>query len=215
MKQVRMAVVAFCLAVASVQGVQAQSLGNLLKGVATSGSGSGSAAKNVVTSLLDGLIGTAAVSPATLAGTWTYEKPAVAFESESLLKQAGSSVVAGTIETKLQAYLSKIGFTANNASFVFTEDGAFTLNLKGKAISGTYAVNGSTLTLQRTGLLKAHSITSNVKVSGSEMQVTFKADKLLNFITDFAGSSSISSLQTVAKLANGIDGMQLGFKFNK
>lgn len=216
MKKKLLNVLVVTVLLACTNAVQAQGLGDILKNAAsTLSSGGSSTTQTVVGSLLDGLIGTAKVTPATLAGTWDYEKPAVAFESSNLLKKAGASVMASTIETKLQSYLTKIGFTAGSTRFTFTEDGSFTMNLKGKNITGTYTVDGATLTLQRKGLIAAKPITANVKVSGSEMQVTFKADKLLNFVTDFASASSISTLQTIGKLANGVDGMQIGFKFNK
>lgn len=207
---------------ASTGMLQAQNVGNILKNAASalaSGNSenpqSGSAVQGVVSGLLDGLIGTGTVKAETLAGTWNYEKPAVAFESSNLLKKAGASVMANTIENKLQTYLTKIGFTAGKASFTFTQEGEFTMNLKGKSVTGTYTVEGSTITFQRKSLLNTKPMTANVKVVGKEMQITFKADKLLNFITNFASGSSITGLQTVGKLAEGIDGMQLGFKFSK
>lgn len=202
--------------------LQAQNVGNILKNAATALSSgnsnnaqSGSTAQNIVSGLLDGLIGTGTVKPETLAGTWNYEKPAVAFESSNLLKKAGSAVMANTIENKLQTYLTKIGFTPGQASFTFTKEGEFTMKLKGKSVTGTYTVEGSTITFQRKSLLAAKPMTANVKVVGKEMQITFKADKLLNFITNFASGSSIAGLQTVGKLADGVDGMQLGFAFSK
>jgi len=208
---------------AFVNTVHAQSLDKILKGVGTIlspdsqkvTSSSGSQTKSVISGLIGGLIGTAKVTPSTLAGTWLYSEPAVAFESSNLLKKAGANVMAHTIESKLQTYLNKIGFTAGKVSITFMEDGNFSMKQKGKSITGTYTIEGSTLSLQRKGLLSSRPIVANVKVTGKEMQITFKADKLLNFITDFANGSSISSLQTIGKLASNVDGMQLGFKYTK
>ena len=47
------------------------------------------------------------------------------------------------------------------------------------------------------------------------IQITFKADKLLEFFTNISSMTSNGTLNLVSKLASGYDGMQLGFQFKR
>ena len=47
------------------------------------------------------------------------------------------------------------------------------------------------------------------------MQITFKADKLLDFLTNITTMTGNSTLNMIGNIASGYDGMQLGFQFKK
>ena len=72
-------------------------------------------------SIFQNLIGTAKVENSSLKGDWTYESPAVVFESSNLLKKAGGSLMTNTAEKTLQKYLAKIGFEEGKLIFRSTE----------------------------------------------------------------------------------------------
>lgn len=208
--------VLLCLALAFSATSQAQ-LGDVLKNVLGGGSSSDSQASavgNGIASVLQNLIGTAALSNASLKGTWVYDTPAVVFESENLLKKAGGSLVTGTLETKMQTYLTKFGFAPGKVEITFDGAGKFTMKIAGKESSGTYNVEGSEVTLARNGLL-SHPVSANIAVVGKEMQMTFKADKLLEFFTKISSLAPSSTLNTIGSLAGSYDGMQIGFRFKK
>ncbi len=59
-------------------------------------------------------------------------------------------------------------------------------------------------------------ISANVKL-GTTLQITFEADKLLEFAKQFASAagSASSTLSTISSLADNYSGMQLGMKFSK
>lgn len=205
-----------CLSMAFSLNSHAQ-LTDILKSVA-----SGAAAQNSQTttagegikSVLQNLIGTTTLNASSVKGTWTYESPAVVFESSNLLKKAGGSLVAGTLEKKMQTYLTKIGFAPGKVEITFDGNGKYTMKIGSKNSSGTYAIEGSEITLTRTGLLN-HPVAANVAVVGNEMQMTFKADKLLEFFTKISNMSTNTTLSTISSLAGGYEGMQIGFQFKK
>ena len=191
------------------QGANAQLSGLLDK--AKSAISSGSAASDIVSSL----IGTATVTTSNISGAWSYSKPAIAFESENLLSQAGGAAAASTIEDKLSSAVSKYGITAGKMILTFKSDGTFTCTVNGKSTSGTYKLSKATITLY-TAKLQKKTLSANVKISGSTLQITFKADKLLTFIQGLNTiNASSSSLSTVSSLAKNFSGMQIGFKFSK
>lgn len=180
-------------------------LENILKSVA------GEAAANVVGNLL----GTSKVSEKSLVGTWSYNQPGVAFESENVLATVGSSMVSTKVEKTMQNGLTKVGFTSGKVVMTLKEDKTGIIKYNGKAVDVNWAVDGTNLKL--TFPLLNKGVSMNAKLSGSELQVAMKSDKLLtllNAITEKAGTVN-SSLGTLNTLTKNVNGMYMGLKFTK
>ncbi|MBO4841632.1 MAG: DUF4923 family protein [Bacteroidaceae bacterium] len=180
-------------------------LENILKSVA------GEAAANVVGNLL----GTSKVSEKSMVGTWSYNQPCVAFESENVLATVGSSMVSTKVEKTMQNGLTKVGFTSGKVVMTFKEDKTGIIKYNGKAVDVNWAVDGANLKLSFPLLNKG--VTMNAKMSGSELQLAMKSDKLLtllNAITEKAGTVN-SSLGTLNTLTKNVKGMYMGLKFTK
>lgn len=186
----------------------AQSLSSVLSGIKSKVSSATSASD-----ILSSLIGTKKVTTSQITGTWKYSKPAVAFESDNLLNKAGGSVVSSTIENKLATELSKFGVKSGTMTLTFNSDSTFTATIGKKSSKGTYTLSGATIRFSYEG---APTITANTKISGSSLQLTFTADKLLTFVKGI-GTVGINStaLTAVSKLAQSYDGMQVGLQFAK
>ena len=198
----RMAFIALGIMVCNNANAQ---LENILKSVA------GEAAANVVGNLL----GTNKVSEKSLVGTWSYNQPCVAFESENVLATGGSSMVSTKVEKTMQNGLTKVGFTSGKVVMTLKEDKTGIIKYNGKAVDVNWAVDGTNLKL--TFPLLNKGVTMNAKLSGSELQVAMKSDKLLtllNAITEKAGTVS-SSLGTLNTLTKNVKGMYMGLKFTK
>ena len=182
-------------------------LGNLLKNVLGANKGTETQQTeteekgNVLGSIFQNLIGTAKVENSSLKGDWTYESPAVVFESQNFLNKAGGSLMANTAEKTLQKYLAKIGFEEGKVDISFDGD-------------STYTVQENEITLKRKGVL-SRPATANLALKGNEMQITFKADKLLEFLKNITTMTGNSTLNMIGNIASGYDGMQLGFQFKK
>lgn len=180
-------------------------LENILKSVA------GETAANVVGNLL----GTSKVSEKSLVGTWSYNQPSVAFESENVLATVGSSMVSTKVEKTMQNGLTKVGFTSGKVVMTLKEDKTGIIKYNGKAVDVNWAVDGTNLKL--TFPLLNKGVSMNAKLSGSELQVAMKSDKLLtllNAITEKAGTVN-SSLGTLNTLTKNVNGMYMGLKFTK
>ncbi len=219
---------------------RAQNLLDLLKGVSSTvntqkndSTKSSSSASNVLGTLgnvVAGLLGTNTVNSRSLVGTWTYQQPAIVFESENLLTNVGGMAAGQAAEKKLQTYLDKIGFTAGKVQITFNEDGTGSVAFKNKNIPFQWTVKDADLTINL-GTSVLSQLTSNNKLSKyttfkincklglTDMQLSFKADKLAEFIskvTTAVGSvSSNSTLSSVASMVNKVDGMYLGLTFKK
>ena len=168
----------------------------------------------MVGSIFQNLIGTAKVENSSLKGDWTYESPAVVFESSNLLKKAGGSLMTNTAEKTLQKYLAKIGFEEGKVDISFDGDSTYTMTIGSRNSTGTYTVQDNEITLKRKGLL-SRPVTANLALKSNEMQITFKADKLLDFLTNITTMTGNSTLNMIGNIASGYDGMQLGFQFKK
>ena len=195
-------------------------LEDLLKSLQGSRSNSEASSKDdkgkgeVLGSLFQHLIGTAKVENSSLKGEWFYENPAVVFESSNLLKKAGGSLITNTTEKTLQNYLTKIGFVPGKVQLTFDGETDFTMMIGTRKVTGNYTVNNNEITFTRRGLIN-RPVTANLAVKLSEMQITFKADKLLDFLTHISSMTSNSTLKMIGNVAGGYDGMQIGFQFKQ
>lgn len=186
--------------------MQAQSFTDLLK-VATDKLGNGNSA-------VASLIGTTKVSESTLAGSWKYAEPAIAFESSDLLKSTGAKLVSGKLGEQIEGVLTKYNISPDDLTFTFNKDKSYTCVAKGRTTKGYYELKDATITLYSN--LKVKRLSANVKVSGETLQVTFKADKLLSFISTIGSSvKSSPAISTLSKLAGSYDGMQIGISLKK
>ena len=177
-----------------------------------------------------GLLGTDKVNQKSLIGTWNYTRPAVVFESENMLTNVGGMAAGKAAEDKLQTYLDKIGFTAGKVKMTFNEDGTGKVTYGSKNISFQWSVTDSDLTINLasstlskftsgSNLSKYTSFKMNCKVNLTNIQLSFKADKLLDFISKIVSAAGTatnnSTISTIAGLANKVDGMYLGLTLEK
>lgn len=180
--------------------------------------------------LVTGLLGTGSVNANSLVGTWNYTQPAVVFESENMLTNVSGMAAGKAAEEKLQGYLDKIGFTSGKVKITFNQDGKGTLTYGSKNMNFQWSVEGTDLTINLASstlskftssskLGKYTSFKVNCKLGLGSLQLSFKADKLAEFISKIvsAAGSSInnSTLNTVAGIASKVDGMYLGLTFGK
>ncbi|MBO6125320.1 MAG: DUF4923 family protein [Bacteroidaceae bacterium] len=193
-------------------------LSNVLKsvaGTAISKATGNSTAGDVASDLIGNLLGTSKVSEKSLVGTWSYNQPCVAFESEDVLTTLGSSMVSKKVESTMQKGLTKVGFNSGKVVMTLKEDKTGTIEFNGKNIIVNWAVDGSDLKL--TFPIVDKGVTMNAKLSESELQLAMKADKLLtllNAITEKTGTVN-SSLGTLNTLTKNVKGMYMGLKFTK
>ena len=165
--------------------------------------------------LLGNLLGTTDVSEKSLVGTWTYSQPSVAFESEDVLSNIGSSVVSSKVEKTMQNGLTKVGFTSGKVVMTLNEDKTGTITYNGKSAKINWAVDGTNLKL--TFPLLNQGVTMNAKLTGGELQLAMKSDKLLTLvkaITSKVGTAN-STLGTLNTLTKNVKGMYMGLKFTK
>ena len=108
-----------------------------------------------------------------------------------------------------------MGFTSGKVVMTLKEDKTGVIKYNGKAVDVNWAVNGTNLKL--TFPLLNQGVTMNAKLSGSELQLAMKSDKLLallNAITQTAGKVN-SQLGTLNTLTKNVKGMYMGLKFTK
>ncbi len=193
-------------------------LSNVLKsvaGTAISKATGNSTAGDVASDLIGNLLGASKVSEKSLVGTWSYNQPCVAFESEDVLTTLGSSMVSKKVESTMQKGLTKVGFNSGKVVMTLKEDKTGTIEFNGKNIIVNWAVDGSDLKL--TFPIVDKGVTMNAKLTGSELQLAMKADKLLTLLNTITEKTSTvnSSLGTLNTLTKNVKGMYMGLKFTK
>ena len=149
-----------------------------------------------------------------LVGKWSYDEPAIQFESDNLLKKAGGAVASQGVADKLVPYFEKIGFKQGNVALELREDNTCTYTFGGTSFDGTYEFDevNKKLTL-KTSLIPLP--TAYLSVVGDQMAMTFDSNKLLSPAQTVSQFSSQPTLTAISNLADSYDGMKTGFTFTK
>lgn len=149
-----------------------------------------------------------------LVGSWTYNEPAIQFESENLLDQAGGVVASQAVADNLTPYFEALGLKDGSISLDLREDNTCTYTLGDKSIDGTYEFDDETKKLSlKMGFIPLPA--AYLSVVGNQMAMTFDSSMLLGLIKVVGANSSQSNLAAVSKLAESYDGMKTGFTFSR
>lgn len=145
-------------------------------------------------------------------GTWTYDSPAVVFDSDDLLSKAGAAYAGKKLEARIQEALTKYGIVKGGFSITFKKDGTFTETIKGKTYTGKWQIQARKLVL--TYSYKTMSITT--QKDGTRLLFVTNASKLLNLMQSLGAKTATSSaLSNITALTKNIKGMQVGLALTK
>ena len=149
-----------------------------------------------------------------LVGTWTYEEPAIQFETENLLKKAGGAVASQSVADNIAPYFEKIGFKPGNITVDLREDNTCSYIIGDRSFEGTYDFDDTNkkLTL-KTPLFPLPA--AYLSVVGDQMAMTFESSKLLNLVQVAGLVSNQPTVSAISELADSYDGMKTGFTFQK
>ena len=220
------------LMLAVVSTASAQSWKNLLGKVANEVASevSSTDAGSAVTNVLGALLGTSlTLSDEALEGTWNYEGVACVLESENALSNIGGSLVTSTLEAKLDEKLATMGVAKGNCSFTFVKGGTCIINVKGYDLQGKYELNVEDKVIVFTFMYDSLPIKTYVAYEVQNMNIVFKADRLLSFVKNVASylsnsatgeqqgqfQSILQTVGTIGALLENYDGMMLGAKLTK
>ncbi len=225
-------VLSLMLMLAVTTGASAQSWKDVLGKVATEVASevSSTEAGSAVTNVLGALLGNSlTLSVEALEGTWNYEGVACILESENALSNIGGTVVTSTIESKLDEKLTKIGVTPGKCSFTFVGDGTCTINVNGRVLNGKYELNAEEKMIVFTFVYDKLPLKTYVSYEIQNLNIVFKADRLLAFIKNVASyfsngatgeqlgqlQSVMQTVGTIGSLLENYDGMMLGAKLSR
>lgn len=192
-------------------GFSQTGLGGLLEKAGKALGGNGS---DVVSGIVNSVIGTKKVDKKDLIGTWSYSGPDIVFESDNLANKAGGEVLASKGRKLLSGVLVRYGVTPGKVKITFREDNTYTCQIGGKTTKGKYTVENSNLVLTAWG---KKSLKVNAKISGRELQLAADADKLLAMATSLGATigKMNSSVSTLTAFMGNYKGMKIGMKFKK
>ena len=166
--------------------------------------------------VVENLISTDNIEISSLAGTWQYSAPAVAFKSDDLLKKAGGAAVASQVEAKLENYYKYLRLQSMQLSI--NQDGTFTMTFNKIALSGNITKdeeNNVFFNFSVGGQINIGSIKTYVTKSGNTLNVMFDISKLvviLQKVGSYIGNNTISS---ITSLLSTYDGITAGFRLTR
>ena len=170
--------------------------------------------KSILSGVAKAVVGNKATTASSIIGTWTYSGPECQFESENLLEKAGGEMAAKEVEEKMIAVYNKVGM--NNIRYTFNEDGTYSYQMKKRTVTGSYVFDDAAKTITMTGKLGLKTV-AYVTVTGNDMSMVFKADKLMSILKTITGAASKvnSTAATINSVAEAYDGLMLGFELKK
>ncbi len=152
-----------------------------------------------------------------IVGTWNYTSPAVSFESDNALMKIGGAGAATAVEEKLSPYYNQLGF--NKTVLTVEADHSFTMKLGLLSLKGTIEKdetdNGLVFNFSAFGKISLGQVKAHVTKSGSTLNLTFDATRLIEILTKISSTLNISTLKTVTSLLDNYDGIYMGFKLKK
>lgn len=170
--------------------------------------------KSILSGVAKAVVGNKATTASSIIGTWTYSGPECQFENENLLAKAGGEMAAKEVEEKMIAVYNKVGM--NNIRYTFNEDGTYSYQMKKRTVTGSYVFDDAAKTITMTGKLGLKTV-AYVTVTGNDMSMVFKADKLMSILKTITGAASKvnSTAATINSVAEAYDGLMLGFELKK
>ena len=170
--------------------------------------------KSILSGVAKAVVGNKATTASSIIGTWTYSGPECQFESENLLAKAGGEMAAKEVEEKMIAVYNKVGM--NNIRYTFNEDGTYSYQMKKRTVTGSSVFDDAAKTITMTGKLGLKTV-AYVTVTGNDMSMVFKADKLMSILQTITGAASKvnSTAATINSVAEAYDGLMLGFELKK
>ncbi|MCF0176778.1 MAG: DUF4923 family protein [Bacteroidales bacterium] len=156
---------------------------------------------------------TLGITTTDIVGVWTYQEPAVLFESDDMLTKAGGQVAAQKVAQTLDGYYQKVGITPGKMKMSFDKNGNFTQSIGGKTLSGTYTLENGNINLVYSGGVQ--QIIGTTQFEGNNLVVVVDVTKLLNAVKSLSGYTNNAAISTIAALAANFNGMKAGFRFSK
>ena len=208
-----MSILALC---SNAQSVSAQSFLDKLGSTLSSLSGKQeNSTVSKITDIASQLLGTGAVNANSLQGTWSYEKPCIAFESENVLASLGGVAASTKLENSLNNILNKVGFSSGKIDLTLNADSTGCITLGGKKTEFKWSIKESDLAL--TFPLTQKTVQMNAKISGGSLRLAMNADKLLTIINTVSekASSINSTASSINAMIKNVKGMYVGLKFTK
>lgn len=150
-----------------------------------------------------------------LIGTWEYISPAVSMKGDNALSNIGGAAAATTLENKIAPYYQKLGL--QNTKLVVNDDLTFNLNAGAAKLTGTIEKDGDNLVFNFSafGKIKIGKIDCVATKSGSTLNLTFDASKLLSLAKTISSLASNTSISTISSLLSNYDGLYLGAKMKR
>ena len=171
--------------------------------------------KDVLSGVVQTVVGDKATTETSLIGTWNYVGPDCQLKGDDILKNIGGVAAGEEVEKKMEALYVKTGL--NTIQYTFNEDNTCSYTIKGKKIEGTYQFDPEAKTVTITTGRFGVKTVANVVTLGSNMSFVFDANKIFSVVKTITGVASTvnTTASAINQLIEQFDGMMIGFELKK
>lgn len=149
-------------------------------------------------------------------GTWEYSGPGIKLESDDTLSELGGSALSSGLEKRLEPVYTAVGIKPGACRFTFGKEGDFQALLGNRTLEGTYEFDASThvMTLHLNKAVgKLGTLNGHAYLSGTQMQLVFPSEKLLELVSGLG--AKVSSLRSLTSALDKYKSIAIGFNFSK
>ena len=119
------------------------------------------------------------------------------------------------VEEKIDETLTKLGVKKGTLSFTINQDKTFTINVKGRTVKGTYALDMEKKCMTLTYLNGVATITPVIVKSGKILSLLYDADKFFNLLVTISATSKNTTVSTISKFLSSYEGMLIGMELQQ
>ena len=170
--------------------------------------------KDILSGMAEKVIGNKATTATSITGTWKYESPDCQFKSDNILAKVGSVAASSKVNDKLKSIYKTLGM--ENISITFNSDSTYKTTIKDKTTEGTYTFDSENKTITMKNRLGTE-LKANVTVADGTMGLMFDADKLMNGLKTLTNKAAQvnSTAATISNILGNYSGMTMGIKMKK
>ena len=173
---------------------------------------------DALSGIVSSLTSTSKFDIADIAGTWSYQSPAVSFKSDDALSKIGGVAAATALENKLAGYYNTAGL--NTLVLTVNPDSTFTMKIKAINLSGNITKDDEkgnlTFHFSAFGKINIGAVSAIAEKSATNtLTLTFDVSRVISILDKVGSAVKIQSITTITSLLKSYDGLYAGARLKK
>lgn len=152
-------------------------------------------------------------------GNWLYSGLSINLPGNNFLANLASSSLSGTLNSKAEELVTKVGFKKDTTALVFNCDGSFLMKMEKLSLKGRWATEENSITLLLGKEPREVTVTGEFISNDESCELIFTSEKFLQFIRyalSVAGNAMDNrEISLASDLLRNFNSIRIGFRMNR